>query len=146
MSTRGVARRALLEKAILDELGTANEQTREEMRQDMLPGDKIAVPDLGYVQVTVPKPSLQVVDWDAFLKWANNNCPDAFVTQVVLSKPWLAQLLKTGEYIDENGVVLAPEGVGIVQGTPQLRVVPSDEAHEVARGLLGSQLALEAGQ
>lgn len=146
MTDRDLYRRGLLEKAILDELSTANEQTRDEMRQDMLPGDKVAVPGLGYVQVTVPKPSLQVVDWAAFTAWANEHCPEAFVTQIVMSKPWLAQLLKTGEYIDEAGEVLVPDGVGTVQGTPQLRVVPTDEAHELARGLLGTQLAIDAGE
>lgn len=145
MSEREQARILIMQKAILDELSTADEETRGGMREVMLPGDKIAVPGLGYVQMTTPRPSLQVVDWTAFTKWVEDNAPEAFITQVVMSKHWLAELLKAGEYVAEGGVVLVPDGLGVVEGTPQLRVVPSDEAHDRARALLGAQLQIEAG-
>lgn len=147
MSDRDKARRALLEKAILDELSEANESTREAVREGMVPGDKLQVPGLGYVQMSDPKPSWRVVDEQAFAAWASNHAPEAFIQITVMSTHWRKQVLRDGEYTDpESGEVLTPDGIGKVAGSPVLSVHPSDAAHELARKFVGAQLELEAGQ
>ena len=147
MTDRNKARILILQKAIVDELAEADQATREEMRESMVPGDRVNVPGLGYVQMTSPKPTLKVVDWTAFTKWCEDHAPEAFIQPPpTLSTHWVSQLLKTGKYTDsDTGEVLMPDGIGTVEGTPQLRVVPTDEAHEAARSLLGAQLQIEAG-
>lgn len=147
MQPRDVARRALLEAAILKELAERNEVTREDLRAaDLEPGDKLNVGDLGYVQVTNPKPTMKVVDWTALTKWIEDNAPDVgLITKVEVSSYFVAHLLKAGEWVNGDGEVLVPDGIGLVQGQPTLRVAPSDAAHEAARELLGGQLALGAG-
>ena len=144
---RDTARRALMEAAILKELAARNEVTREDLRTaDLEPGDKLNVSDLGYVQVTNPKPTLKVVDWTALTKWIEDNAPDVgIITRTEVSSYFVAQLLKSGEWINADGEVLTPDGIGLVQGAPTLRVAPSDAAHAAARELLGGQLALPSG-
>lgn len=150
MSARDLARRAILESAILGELTQANRATREELAEaGMAPGDKLNVPGLGYVQITNPAGSLQVVDWTALTKWIEDNAPDqGLITKVEVSSAFVKHLIsQDGEFTDPGtGECITVPGFGKVAGKPALRVVPSDEAAEVARGILGRQLSLEAGQ
>lgn len=148
MTARDVARRALLEAAILKELTEANAATRDELTAaGMEPGDKVSAGDLGYVQITSPKPVLKVVDWTALTKWIENNAPDqGIITEVKVSAHFVAQLIKAdGEYVTSDGEVLQADGLGLMASQPTLRVVPSDAAHEAARELLGSRLQIESG-
>ena len=147
MTARDVARRALLEAAILKELTEANAATRDELSQSgMEPGDKVSAGDLGYVQITSPKPVWKVVDLAALTKWIEDNAPDmGIITRVEINRHFVAQLVKAGgEFVTADGEVLQADGLGLVSGQPTLRVVPSDQAHEAARQLLGSQLQIEA--
>lgn len=147
MTARDIGRRALLEAAVLKELAELNDETRQQLKEAGLePGDRVKVGALGHVQMTDPQPSLRVVDWTAFTKWVEDHAPEAFIHKVELSSAFVAQLLKAGEYITAEGEVLIPDGIGTVAGTPQLRVAPSDVAHEMARGFIGAQLEIEAGQ
>lgn len=149
MSAREIARRALLEASILKELSELNAITREDLRAaDLEPGDKVTAGDLGYVQITAPKPQLKVVDWTALTKWIEDHAPDVgIITRVEVSSHFVSQLIRNGgEWIDDDGEVLTADGLGVVTGQPTLRVVPSDEAHHAARELLGSRLQIEAGQ
>lgn len=135
MTDRALARRALLESAILKELAEANADTRAQF--DLEPGDRVAVEGLGYVQVTKPKPSLLVVDWPAFTRWVETYAPERIITTTTIDPGLISVVTRTGEYVNPDGEVLVPDGVGTVPGTPQLRVSPTDAAHELARGLLG---------
>lgn len=143
MSARDIAKRALLEAAILGELAEANQQTREQLAEaGMEPGDKVTAGDLGYVQITSPKPALKVVDWSELGKWIEDNAPDqGLVTKVEVSQYFVKKVLADGgQWINADGEVLEVPGLGVVAGASQLRVVPSDAAHETAREILGGSL------
>ncbi|MGC4106070.1 MAG: hypothetical protein QM753_06905 [Thermomicrobiales bacterium] len=147
MADRELAARAILEKAILDELTEANADTRQQLAGSGIePGDRVTVRDLGHVLMTNPKPGRRVVDWAAFTRWVETYAPDQIITTVQISPGFIKRLTTAGEYVDpESGEVLVPDGLGTTVGTPQLRVDTTDVAKDVARGLLGRALAeLEA--
>ena len=69
MTDRSLARRALLESAILKELDALNADTRAALSSSGLePGDRVTVGDLGHVLMTNPKPTRRVVDWPALIE------------------------------------------------------------------------------
>lgn len=140
MSARDIARRALLESAILRELTAANEDTRHELAADLEPGDRVTVGDLGAVQVTKPRRGWAVVDWPALTRWVERHAPDALLTVTTLkvNPAFIAAVVAAGgEWTDpQTGEILTPDGMGITGGSPQLRVNPSDAATEAARVLL----------
>lgn len=144
MSARDIAKRALLEAAILGELTDANQQTREQLAEaGMEPGDKVTAGDLGYVQITSPKPALKVVDWSALAAWIADFAPDdgLIVKPPEVSSYFVKKVIADGGiWINGDGEVLQVPGLGIVAGAPHLRVVPSDVAREAAREILGGSL------
>ena len=141
MTARDVAKRALIEKAILDELSQANSCTRDELTaQDLQPGDRVSVDDLGYVLMTQPKPVYKVTDWTVLTKWIEDHAANwGLVVQTSVSQAWVKRVLADGgEWTDpETGEIFQVPGLGMERATPQLRVVPSDQAAVVARDLLG---------
>lgn len=141
MTARDVAKRALIEKAILDELSQANSCTRNELTaQDLQPGDRVSVDDLGYVLMTQPKPVYKVTDWTVLTKWIEDHAADwGLVIQTSVSQSWVKRVLADGgEWTDpETGEIFQVPGLGMDRSAPQLRVVPSDQAAVVARDLLG---------
>ena len=148
MTDRDLARRAILESAILKELDALNADTRGALAESgMQPGDRVTVGDLGYVQVTNPRPSRRVVDWAALTRWVEQHAPDQIITTTQISPSFIKAVVASGEYTSPTtGEVLEPDGVGTVPGTPQLRVVPTGVAQEAARALLGAlPLAIEPG-
>lgn len=134
---RDTARAALLQAAILKELAAADDHTREELRAELAPGDRVAVPDLGFVQMTQPRKGWRVADYTALNAWIETNCPEAIVSVTQVSPAFVSSLLKSGEYVTSDGEVLTPDGIGAVEGQPTLRVSPTDAAHEQARVILG---------
>lgn len=148
MTDRDLAHRAILESAILKELDALYDETRGALAESgMQPGDRVTVGDLGYVQVTKPRPSRRVVDWAALTRWVEQHAPDQIITTTQISPSFIKALTTSGEYVSPTtGEVLEPEGVGTMPGTPQLRVVPTGVAQEAARALLGTlPLAIEPG-
>ena len=139
MTDRSLARRALLESAILKELDALNADTRAALSSSGLePGDRVTVADLGHVLMTNPKPTRRVVDWPALIAWVEQHAPEQIIQPPPQIAPgFIAALTKTGEYISADGEVLVPDGIGTVAGQPRLTVSPSDQATDVARGLLG---------
>lgn len=144
MTTRDVAKRALIEKAILDELAQAAGCTRDELSaQDLQPGDRVTVDDLGYVLMTNPKPVYKVTDWTALTKWIEDYAADwGLVVQTSVSQAWVKKVLADGgEWTDpESGEVFQVPGLGMERSAPQLRVAPSEQAAVRARSILGASL------
>lgn len=144
------AKELAVEAAILKELSEANGAKRDEVAELLQPGDRVSAGEFGYVQVTDPKPALQVVDWEALTKWIEDNAPDVGLrTTVQIAPGFVSHLIKEGgEWTDPaTGEVVQVPGLGLVRGKPVLRVVASDAAHETARALLGKVTReLEAGQ
>lgn len=114
----------------------------------MQPGDRVTVGDLGYVQVTNPRPSRRVVDWAALTRWVEQHAPDQIIATTQISPSFIKALTTSGEYVSpETGEVLTPDGIGTMPGTPQLRVAPTDAAQESARTLLaGLALSITPGE
>lgn len=144
---RTLAARAILESAILNELGAAYDDTRHALRETMRPGERIEADDeLGTVLVTKPRPAEGVVDWPAFTRWIEAHIPDAMITVTTrkINPAIVAALVKAGEWVDPaTGEILTPDGIGRTSPAPQLRVQPSDLAAEQARLILGAVPALE---
>jgi hypothetical protein len=138
MSARDDARRALLEAAILRELSAAADNTRESLSGEMEAGDRITVADLGYALVTKPRKTWRVVDHGAFAKWVETHAPEQIITVTQVSPGFMRRMCDVGEYVNADGEVLTPDGIGAVTGTPQLRIAPTDAAHELARSWLGA--------
>ena len=142
-----LARTLALESAVLDELREVHADTREAARAVMRKGDRLVIWDgegdeavaLGDVSVTNPKVSCRIQDWGLFTAWAMKNAPE-FVHEVTVLKVSQRLVDKVcngeGEYIDANGVVHLPDGVGTSSATPQLRVKITDAGREKARQML----------
>lgn len=148
--SKELARVAIMEAAILKELGAANDHTRQALGEILEPGDRMAVTvdghDLGYVQRTKPRKVWKVQEWGEFTRWVEQHAPDQIVTTTQVSPAFIQRLLSVGEYITAEGEVLIPDGLGASETTSQLRVSPSDDAHELARSILNRVPELPRGQ
>lgn len=133
MSARGLARRALGEAAILAEAKVMADATRDELMAEMEAGDGTP---LGMVYVTDPKPACRVTDRPEFLRWVQDNHPDAVVMVPTIVPAWEANLLRSG--VDHNGEV--PDGVETVVGKPTLAVRPSEDAKLLAQAFVTREL------
>jgi len=142
-----IARRLALESALLDELKDAHTDTREAAKAVMRKGDRLVIWDgegdaavaLGDVSITNPKKSCRIQDWGLFTAWAVKHAPE-FVHEVTVLKVSQRLVDKVcngdGEYIDADGVIHLPDGVGTASATPQLRVKITDAGREKARQML----------
>lgn len=136
MTDRAAVTRAVREAAILAALESAHGETRAEL--DLQPGERIKADDgLGSVLRTEPRKVWKVVDAAAFSRWVEEHAPAQIITIRQVRDSFVKQMQRDGEYIDGNGEVLTPDGLGISAAPSQLRVSPSDAAHEAARALLG---------
>ena len=153
-----LARRLVLQKAILDLLRELDAETRTEARSLYTVGSADGVEDaggapLGRVQMRKGTARRQVVDYAALTAWAAEKCPQALVPAVSLSTAWVAQVLRTGtamvETVDEDGEVAYHAedvpGLGMVEGAPTLAVTTTDAAEAAALAMLRGPLALEVG-
>lgn len=129
MSDKNLVRRALMEKAILDELKAAHEATRAALGESLESGDRLASAGLGYAQVTNPPARWVVTDRAAFETWAAEVAPQ-YVRTVVSDE--LVRRCSAGAYIDGDGVVHDVPGMEETRGAPVLRVVPEAGARERA--------------
>ena len=154
MSDDARERLAILQSGILSELKKLDGETREALRESLKPGYTSTVwdgdTDLGYVQVTKPKPAHGVVDGTALGRWVEEHCPEQIVVTHSVSETWLKEVLRTGvaRYIDEETgevIEVTPDGVALVKGAPQLRVVPTAEGKALASAILRATPALGAG-
>ena len=139
MNARDLVRRAIGEKAVLDEAKLLHDQTRAALLKGMEPGDRIKVKDgdtdLGMAYVTDPSGTLRVVDEAAFVAWVAENHPGAIIQAV--SPAWQRSLLAKGA--DDNGEV--PDGCEVVKGNPTLTVKPTPDARSLARSLVIRELS-----
>lgn len=141
MTARDLARRALGEAAILAEAKVMADATRDELMAEMEAGDRYTVKSddgtpLGMVYVTDPKPACRVTDRPEFLRWVQDNHPDAVVMVPTVVPAWEANLLRSG--VDHNGEV--PDGVETVVGKPTLAVRPSEDAKLLAQAFVTREL------
>lgn len=154
MPDRDLARRAVLESAVLDVLSEAYDETRVALRSGMQEGDRLKITaddgtDLGQVYVTSPKGGgAYIYDFSALMLWVEKHCPEYLVTTTTVSTTFRDRLLRAGgEWLDEaTGEVLTPDGMGTKpRPTGSLTVKPTEAATDVARRLLGViQQAVEA--
>lgn len=149
MNRKEIARRLVVEKAILDVLGEANSWTRAEAKEMYEPGDADAVTDYGRVRRDKPSQSWQVIDQNAFAHWVDEYAPDAIVVLRQINPAWVSRVLKTGrvriERIDpDTGEVtemdVTPDGVGQVTSQKGVTVTTTDVAEDAARKLLTNVL------
>jgi len=138
MSVKAQVARLAMEKAILDYLEELHEEAREEFRPELDPGDRLNH-ELGYALMTKPAASYKVVDHAAFFQWVAANVPDAIVVTETVNASFKDRITKAGGYM-LDGDLIPVDGVEKVQGTPQLRVVPSDRAKASAPILLAGIL------
>lgn len=136
-----LARQAIAEKAVLEVAKTMHEETREAMAEVLRRGDKIQVwspdetTDMGYVQMTKPKPAMKVTGPDELLAWVEKTYPDEVeeFEEVVVTRrvrPAFQQaLVKAGGVTGDGEVV---PGIEEVQVRPQLKVVVTEEAKALA--------------
>lgn len=154
MNRKELARRLVIEKAILDVLAEANGETRAQANEAYEPGDADAVTDFGRVRRDKPSQSWRVLDHTAFAHWVDRNAPEALVTTVTINSAWRDRVLKTGtvrvERVDEETgevteVDVTPDGVGLVTSQKGVTVTTTDAAEDAARALLADAMkAIEA--
>jgi hypothetical protein len=143
-----VARRAVLEKAILDQLRDGNNVTRDEARQLYEAGDadgvKVNGVTFGRVRRDKPRREWKIVDWAAFEKWVQANMPQAWIAIPQVDPGFRSTVLKHGQYIDVDGVVLEPDGIALVESDGNVVVVTTEAAETWALSVLAEQFkALE---
>ena len=135
-----LARQAVAEKAILGAAEDMHKQTRQRLEEVLRKGERVPVwtPDevteLGYVQLTKPKPAARVTSAEDLLAWVEDNYPEEVevveVQTVRRVRPAFAAALVKAEGVTPDGEVVP--GIELVQGSPTLRVVPTAEAKSLA--------------
>lgn len=149
MNRKEIARRLIVEKAILDVLAEANSETRAQANEAYEPGDADAVTDFGRVRRDKPSQSWRVLDHVAFAHWVDQHAPAALVTTVTINSSWMARVLKTGtvriEQVDEETgevaeVDVTPDGVGLITTQKGVTVTTTDVAEDAARALLADAM------
>lgn len=131
--------RAVLRKAVLDQLHGIDREARDALLYTMRPGDRLTAwddeTDLGMVYVTKPRPTYRITDPAAFLAWVETNRPDEIVTTVAVSANLTERVRAHGELVDlVTGEVVVPDGVSAEPepGSPTLTVKPSPAAVSLA--------------
>jgi hypothetical protein len=136
MSTREIATRLLMMRALKDRIAQADTAMRAAAKDagfDVAGVRQIGVigqDQIGSVQVTGAAASWRVTDMAALLKWVKANAPTEVETIEQVRPAYVTKLLgdcKAGALPD--GVV--PDGVDIIEGSPTLAVRPSADAAEV---------------
>lgn len=149
MNRKEIARRLVIEKAILDVLGEANAETRAQANDMYEPGDADAVTDFGRVRRDKASESWKVLDHAAFAHWVDEHAREALVTTVTINSSWLNRVLKTGtvriEQVDEvtgevTEVDVTPEGIGLIKSQKGVTVTTTDAAEDAARALLADAM------
>ena len=141
---RELARRLVLQKSILDRLRDADAEDRSEARVEYQAGDADSVVvdgvEFGRVRRDRGRRSFKIMDYAAFDRWVRENVPSQWVAIEQVHPSFRAAILKTGEYITEDGEVLYPDGVEAFMSEGYLVVSPTDAASEWAARAVGSQL------
>lgn len=130
--------RACLEKAIVDHLKDAHEESRDQLREQLDAGDRITT-DLGTAYVTNPKPRWVVTDEQALFDWVEANLPDEIITERKVNPALKDAMLKAGGVTLEGQVIYA-DGLGQASGSPTLTVKPSERARLSAPMLVAGAL------
>lgn len=145
--------RAVLRKAVLDQLHSIDRSERDALLYTMRPGDRLTAwdgdSDLGMVYVTKPTPKYRITDPAAFLAWVDANRPDEIVTTVAVSGTFTDLIRSRGEAIDPaTGEVVVPDGISAAPaaGSPTLTVKPSAAAVEVAEQQIAALPQLTQGE
>ena len=145
MIDRETAARLILQKAVIEELRGANKDLRDQVADDMRPGDAasaaVGAVALGRVSMSKPRESVRV-DESALLAWALEHRPDevetvtrvrtSFVAAITAAKGHIKERVDTftGEVIPEcdvPGVTIANADRGV------LTVAPTIDARILAR-------------
>lgn len=135
-----IARRLVAEKAILDRLQDANQETRDLAREEYDPGDADSVTvhgeQFGRVRRDKGVQKFRVTDFGLVYKFAEEHAPGAIVPQ--LERGFLSAVTKSGTWVDrETGEVLEVPGVELVDMPGNLVVTTTDAATDWALGALG---------
>lgn len=147
---KDLARRLLLEKAILDALQDANAKARAAISQEYEPGDADTVrldeQPVGKVSMSKGATTARVVDRVAFTGWMVANRPEDveevhdFRVRPATEKALLAQAKSDGGLFDRTTGEEIP-GVQVTTGAPQLKVALEDFGRQ-----LGAALAMHASE
>lgn len=144
MSRKELARRLVLQKAILDQLGAADAVDRREARVEYESGDADTVrvdgAEFGRVRRDKGRRSFRVTDPAKFELWVQQVVPDEWVSVPQVNPVFKAAILKAGEYVDADGVVHNPDGVEMFLSEGNLVVTPTEAATEWAMQIVGAQL------
>lgn len=152
MSRKDIARRLVLEAAILDVLKDLHAETRDEARTEYESGDADSVKNdgvtLGRVRRDKEAVSWKVTDWSEFTRWVSEHIPSEVreVVSLQVNPGMQRQLLKDGTWTDpETGEVLEVAGVQRSVRQGNLVVTKTDEGMDAAHVLLGKVLEVESG-
>jgi hypothetical protein len=139
-----IARMLVAESAVLNVLQEANAATRTQAKGLYESGDadsvKVDGVDFGRVRRDKPTVKLTVVDPEAFEEWVKDVAPDEWVPVYQVRASFRAAVLKDGQYVDADGVVHVPDGLGKRETPGNLVVSATPAATEWARALVTEQL------
>lgn len=141
------ARVRLVEKAVLKVIEDEHKKALDGLRDALDSGDRVsaAMPDgtpLGYVQMTVPRASVRVADEAAFTAWVQDNHPEHIETVPKVRSSYKEALIALGGVDKETGELVP----GLVDVEPQLRIMPTAAARELAAESIANIRQLGTGK
>lgn len=144
MNRKELARRLWAETAILNVLKDAHAETRDQVRVEFDSEDaesvRLGETVLGRVRRNKQSKTRRVVDWGLFERWVREVAPHAWIAIPQVDPSFRSAVLKTGEYVDVDGVVHQVPGLGMEVTEGSIVVTSTDDGVEYARQLVARQM------
>jgi hypothetical protein len=141
---KALARQLWAESAILAALKDAHAETRDRARSEFDSNDaesvRLGQTVVGRVRRNKESKTWRIADWPAFERWVREHVPHAWIAIPQVDPSFRAAVLKTGEWIDTDGVVHEVDGLAFTVIEGSVVATSTDAGTDWARQVVVAQL------